>query len=74
MPSPDNNLLDEPLRNDRPATGPSARFLGQVLDLNPWFNAEHPLRNQSIQVQIRQHTTRAGSGYFTLIGDVRTGP
>ena len=73
-PSPESILLDVPLRNDRPATGPSARFLGQVLDLNPWFNAERPLRNQRIQVQIRQHTTRAGSGYFTLIGDVRTGP
>lgn len=67
-------LLEVPLRNDRPGTGPSARFQEQEVDLSPWFNREAPLRSRPIQVQVRQHTTEAGSGYFTLIGGVRTGP
>lgn len=67
-------LVEVPLQNERPATGPSARFETQTIDLSPWLDAEHPLRNLPIQLQFRQHTRHPGSGYFTLIGDVRTGP
>jgi hypothetical protein len=74
IPPPDDILVDVPLRNDRPATGPSAAFHRQTIDISRWFNAEQPLRSPTIQVQVRQHTTRAGAGYFTLVGDVRTGP
>jgi hypothetical protein len=74
MPPPEDILLEVPLRNDRPGTGPSARFLDQTIDLSRWFNEAEPIRNHRIQVQVRQHTTSAGSGYFTLVGDMRTGP
>jgi hypothetical protein len=67
-------LVEVPLQNDRPATGPTARFETQTIDLSPWLDVEHPLKNQPIQLQFRQHTKHPGAGYFTLIGDVRTGP
>jgi hypothetical protein len=73
-PPPESVLIEEPLRNDTPGTGVRARFASQTVDLSPWFNREHPLRSERIQVQFRQRTTRPGAGYFTLIGDVRTGP
>ena len=73
-PAPEDILREAPLRNDRPGAGPSATFLEQTIDISPWFNAERPLRSSYIQVQLRQHTTNAGSGYFTLVGDMRTGP
>ena len=68
------HLREAPLRNDRPGAGPLAIFLEQTIDISPWFNAERPRHSSSIQVQLRQHTTNAGSGYFTLVGDMRTGP
>ena len=37
-----------------------------------WFNAERPLHGPG--VQILQHITRAGSGCFTLVGDIFSGP
>ena len=73
-PAPEDVLLEAPLRNDRPGVSPAAGFLPQVLDISRWFNAEHPLRSPALQLQIRQHTARAGFGYFTLVGDIRSGP
>jgi len=73
-PPPEDILLEVPLRNDAPGTGPAARFQEQHVDLSPWFDFAEPLRTRPIQIQIRQHTTKAGAGYFTLIGEVRTGP
>jgi hypothetical protein len=73
-PAPGDVLVEQPLVNDAPGSGPGARFQEQILDLRPWFDAEVPLASQRVQVQFRQHTTRAGAGFFTLIGDVRTVP
>ena len=73
-PPSEEALVEVPLQNDRPATGPAARFETQTIDLSPWFDAAQPLRNPPIQLQFRQHTRHPGAGYFTLIGDVRTGP
>ena len=73
-PTAEDVLLEAPLRNEQPGASPAARFLPQVLDLSPWFNAEHPLRSPALQLQFRQHTATPGSGYFTLIGDIRNGP
>ena len=73
-PAPEDVLLEAPLRNDRPGVSPAAGFLPQVLDISRWFNAEHPLRSPALQLQIRQHTARAGYGYFTLVGNIRSGP
>ena len=73
-PESEHILREAPLRNDRPGAGPLAIFLEQTIDISPWFNAERPRHSSSIQVQLRQHTTNAGSGYFTLVGDMRTGP
>ena len=73
-PAPEDILIETPLRNDRPSSGPRAAFLEQTIDISPWFNAARPPHSPYIQVQLRQHTTSAGSGYFTLVGDVRTGP
>jgi hypothetical protein len=67
-------LIEVPLRTDRAATGPSARFDTQTIDLSRWFDASQPLRNLPIQIQLRQHTQNPGAGYFTLIGDLRTLP
>jgi hypothetical protein len=71
--APHDVLLEVPLQNQRPGTGPAARFERQTIDIGPWVDAEQPLRSHTIQVQVRQHTTRPGHGYFTLVGDVRTG-
>jgi hypothetical protein len=73
-PAPGDVLVDVPLRNDRPGTGAGAVFETQVIDVSRWFNAARPLHSPRLQLQFRQHTTRPGDGYFTLIGDVRTGP
>jgi len=67
-------LIEVPLHTDQAATGPSARFATQTIDLSRWFEASQPLRNLPIRVQLRQHTTTPGAGYFTLIGDLRTLP
>ena len=67
-------LVELPLRNDHPGGTSSARFLPQTLDISRWFNAERPLHSPAVQIQILQHTTRAGSGYFTLVGDIFSGP
>ena len=72
-PRPEDILVEAPLRNDHPGTGPSARFVEQTLDIARWFDAARPLRSPRIQVQVRQHTLSAGHGYFTLVGDMRTG-
>lgn len=71
-PPPADILLEEPLRNERPGTGPAARFQEQILDLGPLYDSAEPLHSARIQLQFRQHTTRPGAGYFTLIGSVRT--
>jgi hypothetical protein len=73
-PAPAEVLIEAPIPNARPGTGLSARFETHRLDISRWFNAAQPLHSPAIQVQFRQHTTREGFGYFTLIGDVRTGP
>ena len=72
-PAPEDVLLEVPLRNDAPGSGPGARFQEQHVDLSPWVDLAEPLRSPRIQIQVRQHTTEAGAGFFTLIGDVRTG-
>ena len=73
-PAPEDILLEVPLRNDAPGGGPGASFQEQRFDLSPWVNLAEPLRSPQIQIQVRQHTTEAGAGFFTLIGDVRTEP
>ena len=73
-PPPEDILVEAPLRNDRPGSGPSVTFLEQTIDISRWFNAARPLHSPYIQVQLCQHTARAGNGYFTLVGDMRTGP
>lgn len=71
-PAPEDILVEVPLKNTAPATGPQAVFETQTIDISPWYDAAAPLRSMPLQLQIRQHTTRRGSGYFTLVGDVRT--
>lgn len=71
-PAPEDVLLEAPLRNTAPGTGPWVRFEEQTLDLSPWYDAAAPLRSPRLQLQLRQHTARAGAGYFTLVGNVRT--
>ena len=73
-PAPEDILLEVPLKNTAPATGPQATFETQTIDLSPWYDAAAPMRGPRLQLQIRQHTTRPGFGYFTLVGDVRTAP
>jgi hypothetical protein len=73
-PLPEDILVDVPLRNEHPNTGAGADFETQVIDVSRWFNAAHPLRSAHLHIQFRQHTTDAGNGYFTLIGDVRSTP
>ena len=74
FPARQDILVELPLRNDHPGGTSSARFLPQTLDISRWFNAERPLHSPAVQIQILQHTTRAGSGYFTLVGDIFSGP
>jgi hypothetical protein len=73
-PAPADVLVDVPLRNERPGTGAGVEFETQVIDVSPWFNAARPLHGPRLQLQLRQHTTSPGNGFFTLIGDVRTSP
>jgi hypothetical protein len=73
-PAPEDILVEVPLKNTAPATGPQARFETQTIDLSPWYDAAAPMRSPRLQLQVRQHTTRPGFGYFTLVGDVRTAP
>ena len=61
-------LVELPLRNDHPGGTSSARFLPQTIGTSRWFNADRPGGH------LLQHTTRAGSGYFTLVGDIFSGP
>jgi hypothetical protein len=73
-PKPDEIYLLENVRNDAPGQGSQYRFEKQTVDLSKFYNPSDPSQGTPMRLEVRQHTTEPGFGWYTLFTDFNAGP
>ena len=72
-PKPEEILFQADIVNATPNTGATAAFETQKVDLTKFYNTSDPAKGTPMRLEIRQHTTAAGAGYFTLVTNFDAG-
>ncbi len=73
-PKPEDLLMQVAVVNTTPGEGSLYSFEEQTVDLSSFYNASNPLRGTPMRLEIRQRTTQARKGWYTLFTNFDAGP